>query len=178
MDKITNLDFLQLTFPSVKRLDIEITIRNSLQLSQFTNLEYLDVLFNEIPTDANSAVKVIHLPLLRDLTIHIYGSTRVEWHIPILQRLTVIGWFDDGLKEPPNIRALHVRWRLGQPNYTMEIESSLLHTLQAMMSAYEGMKKFSIKASLRPIWDKYVQGLSGEERLALPRVVFDIRAEL
>jgi hypothetical protein len=37
------------------------------------DLEYLDVHFTEVPTDANSAVQLIHLSLLRDLTVHVHG---------------------------------------------------------------------------------------------------------
>lgn len=71
--KIADLDFLRLTFPGVKCLEIEMNIHNSLQLSQFMDLEYLDVHFTEVPTDANSAVQLIHLSLLRDLTVHVHG---------------------------------------------------------------------------------------------------------
>jgi hypothetical protein len=170
---VTDLDFLPLTFPSVKRLQMDTSIPNSLQLSRFTNLESLDIYFKELSTNADSALEVVHLPLLRDLTLHVYGSTKVEWRIPILRSLTIIGWFGDGSKVAPTVRALHVIWNLVRPNYTTEIESSLLHTLQAMISGYGDMQKLSIPISLRPIWDKFVEGLSEEKCLALPTVGFD-----
>jgi hypothetical protein len=167
-----DMDFLGLNFPSVRTLDMQTDIRNSPQISRFTHLEYLDILFTQFPfpTISNSALKPIHLPLLRRLTFHVYGSTRVEWHVPVLQRLKIVGSLNDESKAPPNVRALHVRWTLGLPNYTTE--PRLLPTLQTIISKYNDTQELSIHTSLKPIWEKYMQDLSEDKRLVLPTVSF------
>ena len=168
----SDTDFLGLTFPSVKRLDLEMIISCSSQLSLFTSLEYLDVLFYGV--SAVGAVPAIHLPVLRDLVLHIYGPTGVEWHVPVLQNLTFIGSLDDESKALPNVQAVTVRWGLWlrPPDNPTGLEPELHRTLQTILSKYGDMQELSVHIPMKPIWGKYVQNLSEEKRLVLPPVSF------
>jgi hypothetical protein len=162
---VEDFDFLGLTFPSVKRLELEMDISLSSQLSLFTSLEHLDVLFQGKPAAGN--VPAIHLPVLRDLTIHVYGSTGVEWHVPILQTLTIFDSPDDGSRELPDVQAMKVRWEFVYSEPT-GFERPLQLTLQAIVSKYSDAQELSIHAPLEPIWEEYEQSLSEEKRLVLP----------
>jgi hypothetical protein len=167
---VTDFDFLGLTFPSVKHLELEMDISLSSQLSLFTSLEYLDVLFQGKPAAGN--VPAIHLPVLRDLTIHVYGSTGVEWHVPVLQTLMIAGSLDDESKALPNVHAVKVSWELRQPGNPTGVEPELHRTLQTILSKYSDMQELSLHIQLKPVWEKYVRDLSEEERLVLPPVNF------
>jgi F-box-like len=166
----TDIDFLGLSFPSIKHLELEMDTSLSSQLSLFTSLEHLDVLFQGEP--AAGDVPAIHLPVLRDLTIHVYGPTGVEWHVPILQTLTIFESPDEGSKELPNVQAMKVRWELGFPSEPAGFERPMQRTLQKIISKYSDAQELSIHAPLKPIWEEYVQDLSEEKRLVLPTVDF------
>jgi hypothetical protein len=165
---VKDFKFLGLTFPSVKRLDLAMDISVSSQLSLFTSLEYLDVLF--VSTQVTGAI--IRLPLLRGLAIHLQESITVEWHVPVIQRLEIVAPYEDLVTTLPDVQALKVEWRLGKTGYVAEDESNLLCTLEAIMSQYRDMQKLTIQALLRPIWENYVEQLGEEKRLDLPTITF------
>jgi F-box-like len=169
---VKDIDFLGLTFPSVKCLELAMDISYCSQLSLFTSLEYLDVILDSrSPADA---VKAIYLPSLRDLKIHVYepaaAEWQVEWHVPVLQTLKIVGSIDDESKALPNVQAVEVIWRLrGRYNLT-GVEPELHRTLQTILSKYSDMQELTLHRRLEPIWEKYVRDLSKEKRLALPMV--------
>jgi hypothetical protein len=163
---VKKIDFLGLTFSSVKRLELDMYTP---QISLFTSLEHLDLCLSNAASTAD-AVKVIRLPLLRDLTFYSNASTTIEWHVPLLQRLEIVGPFHSLVAPFPDVQALEVTWR---PSYDANNETILQRSLQTMMSQYKDMQKLTMHALLRPIWENYVQQLGEEKRLDLPTIAFD-----